>query len=93
MLVCGDGRSAFNKAGCSLGKVPIWAFHGDMDKSVDVKGSTETIASLKACTDPAAVDAKVTVYPGVPHDSWTMTYNLSNPENDIYAWLMNHQKQ
>lgn len=93
VLVCGDGRAAFTKAGCSLGKVPIWAFHGDMDKSVDVKGSTETIASLKACTDPAAVDAKVTVYPGVPHDSWTMTYNLSNPENDIYAWLMSHQKQ
>jgi predicted esterase len=93
VLVCGDGRAAFTKAGCSLGKVPIWAFHGDMDKSVDLEGSTETIASLKACTEPAAVDAKLTVYPGVPHDSWTMTYNLSNPQNDIYAWLMSHQKQ
>ena len=93
VLVCGDGRAAFNKAKCNLGKVPIWAFHGDADDSVDPKGSTETIASLKACTDPAAVDAKLTVYPGVGHDSWSMTYNLSNKENDIYAWLMTHQKQ
>ena len=93
VLVCGDGRPAFSKAGCNLGKVPIWAFHGDADKSVLPVGSTETVANLKACTDPAAVDTKLTVYPGVPHDSWTMTYNLSNPENDIYAWLMTHQKQ
>jgi predicted esterase len=92
VLICGDGRPAFTKAGCNLGKVPIWAFHGEADESVDPPGSTETIASLKACTDPAAVDAKLTTYPGVGHDSWTMTYGLSNPANDIYAWLMTHQK-
>jgi hypothetical protein len=32
------------------------------------------------------------VYPGVAHDSWTETYDLSHPENDIYAWLMSHTK-
>ncbi len=93
VLICGNGRPAFQKAGCKLGNVPIWAFHGDQDGSVPVAGSTEAIASLRACTDPAPVDAKLTVYPGVPHDSWTMTYNLSDPKNDIYAWLMSHSKQ
>jgi len=43
-------------------------------------------------TNPPAADAKLTVYPGVGHDAWTRTYNLSNPENDIYAWLMSHAK-
>ena len=26
-------------------------------------------------------------------DSWTMTYDLRNPDNDIYTWLMSHKKQ
>ncbi len=92
VLICGNGRPAFMKAGCNLGKVPIWAFHGEADAQVAPAGSTETVASLKACTDPAAVDVKLTTYPGVGHDSWTMTYNLSNPANDIYAWMMTHEK-
>lgn len=92
VLICGNGRPAFAKAGCDLGKVPIWAFHGEADPTVDPKGSTEAIASLQACTNPPAVDAKLTTYPGVGHDSWTMTYDLSNPANDIYAWLMSHTK-
>lgn len=92
VLICGNGRPAFAKAGCNLGKVPIWAFHGEADPTVDPKGSTEAVASLKACTAPAAVDVKLTTYPGVGHDSWTMTYKVSNPENDIYAWLASHHK-
>jgi predicted esterase len=92
VLICGNGKPAFAKAGCSLGKVPIWAFHGEADPTVDPKGSTDAIASLKACTSPAAVDARLTTYPGVGHDSWSMTYDLRNPANDIYAWLMSHKK-
>jgi predicted esterase len=92
VLICGNGRPAFQKAGCELGKVPLWAFHGETDGQVVPEGSTETVASLKACTDPAPVDVKLTIYPNVGHDSWTMTYDLSNPQNDIYAWLMSHTK-
>ncbi len=92
VLICGDGRPAFTKAGCNLGKVPIWAFHGDLDASVSIEGSTGPVASLKACTNPTAVDVKLTTYPGVGHDSWTMTYDQSNQANDIYAWLMSHEK-
>lgn len=92
VLICGDGRPAFTKAGCNLGKVPIWAFHGEADPTVDPQGSIATVASLKACTDPPPVDVKLTTYPGVGHDSWTMTYALSNPENDIYTWLASHHK-
>jgi predicted peptidase len=92
VLICGDGRPAFKKAGCNLGKVPIWAFHGEADPTVDPKGSIDAVASLQACTSPAPVDVKLTTYPGVGHDSWTMTYDLSNPQNDIYAWLASHHK-
>jgi len=93
VLICGDARGAFTKAQCDLGKVPIWAFHGDQDMSVTIDKAQVPIESLEECTSPAPVDLKFTVYPGVPHDSWTMTYDLSNPQNDIYAWLLTHSKQ
>jgi predicted peptidase len=92
VLICGDARGAFAKAQCDLGKVPIWAFHGDEDMSVTIDKAQVPIESLQGCANPAPVDLKFTVYPGVPHDSWTMTYDLSNPQNDIYAWLLTHEK-
>src|SRR5262249_40012367 len=91
VLIAGDARGAYAKAKCMLGSVPIWAFHGDMDPTVLPAYEAEPIASLKMC-DPAPVDLKYTTYPGVGHDSWTMTYALSNPDNDIYAWMLGHVK-
>lgn len=89
VVIAGDGRNAWNKAGCSLGKVPIWAFHGDMDEKVKPVGSTEPMANIQACTSPAPVDAKLTIYPGVGHDSWTRTYDLS-AGHDIYTWMLGY---
>jgi dienelactone hydrolase len=93
VLICGDARSAWQKQMCNLGKVPIWAFHGDKDPTVLPEYQQVPIASLEQCTSPAPVDVKLTIYPGVQHDSWTMTYDLSNPQNDIYAWMLSHTKQ
>ena len=39
-----------------------------------------------ACPQPRR-DAELTVYPGVDHDSWTRTYDLS-ADHDIYDWLL-----
>jgi predicted peptidase len=89
--ISGDGRPAFQKAGCQLGTVPIWAFCGSADPIVPPAGSIDTLASIQACTSPAPVDAKLTVYPGVGHDAWSQTYDLSSG-NDIYAWMLSHQK-
>ncbi len=89
VLISGNGNGAFANAGCALGKVPIWAFHGDQDTTVAPSGSIDPINALNACTSPAAVDAKLTIYSGVGHDAWTQTYNLSSG-NDIYAWMLSH---
>lgn len=90
VLVCGDGRNAIAKVGCALGRVPIWALHGELDPTVPAAGSIEPLTQLSAC-NPPAVDAKLTIYPGVAHDSWTQTYDLS-AGNDVYAWLLSHSK-
>ncbi|MEZ4372183.1 MAG: hypothetical protein R3B07_15230 [Polyangiaceae bacterium] len=89
VVIAGDGRNAWNKSGCALGKVPIWAFHGDMDPTVLPVGSIEPMTNLQACTSPAPVDAKLTIYPGVKHDSWTRTYDLS-AGHDIYSWMLGY---
>jgi predicted esterase len=86
-VVAGDGRAAFRAAGCALGEVAVWAFHGDQDDSVPLAGATETVASLQACPSPPRKEVKLNVYPGVGHDSWTRTYDLS-AGHDPYTWLL-----
>ena len=41
---------------------------------------------LIACPAGDRRDARLTLYPGVGHDSWTRTYDLS-AGHDLYAWL------
>ena len=53
--IAGDGRPAWATAGCGLGSVPLWAFHGELDDVVDPQGSIEPMTKLAAC-------------PGVPAD-------------------------
>jgi poly(3-hydroxybutyrate) depolymerase len=89
--ICGDGTAAWNERGCLLGLMPIWAFHGDADGTIPVSGSIIPLTGIQGCQSPAAVDARLTIYPGVGHDSWTQTYNLSSG-NDIYAWLLTHRR-
>ena len=89
--ICGNGIDAWNQRGCLLGNMPMWAFHGDADGTIPVQGSIVPLTGVAACTSPVAADARLTIYPGVGHDSWTATYNLS-AGHDIYAWLLTHRR-
>ncbi len=90
VLIAGDGNNAVAEAHCALARVPIWAFHGDADRTVSVFGSVRPIRRLKEeCTDPPPADLRLTVYPGVDHDSGSATYDLS-AGHDVYAWMLEH---
>ena len=78
--ICGGGERQLARV---LRDVPIWAFHGDSDEVVPVERSQEMIDAIKK----AGGSPRLTVYPGVKHDSWTATYE--NPE--IYEWLLSHR--
>jgi predicted peptidase len=91
VLIAGDGNSAVGRADCALARVPIWAIHGASDGTVSVYGSIRPIRLLRQCADPAPVDLRLTVYPGVGHDSWAATYDLS-AGHDIYAWMLRHRR-
>ena len=88
--ICGGGDSVLfrlhdAKKAAALKSLPIWAFHGDNDAAVPVQKSEEMISALKKF---GVAEARLTVYPGVGHDSWTESYN--NPE--LYEWFLKHQR-
>lgn len=89
--IAGEGRPAWATAGCDLGATAIWAFHGDADEVVHPAGSIEPLTNLASCPSPPRSDARLTVYPGVDHDSWSMTYDLT-AGHDIYDWMLGFAK-
>lgn len=66
-------------------KLPVWAFHGDQDTAVPLEESKRLIEALQKLGNE---EARLTVYPGVGHDSWTATYDNS----EVYEWLLSHRK-
>ena len=64
-----------------LKAMPVWAFHGDADNVVPL---SESQAMANGFLRLGNQDARLTVYPGVGHDSWTRTYD--NPE--FMKWLL-----
>lgn len=58
----------------------FWIFHGDADKTVKVEMSIEAAEAINS----AGGNAKLTIYPGVGHDSWSQTYD----NKKVYEWLL-----
>lgn len=79
--ICGGGMPW---AGGALKELPIWAFHGDADGVVKPENSIDMVNAVNA----AGGAAKLTLYPGVGHDSWTETYD--NPA--VWQWLFDQKK-
>ena len=82
---------------------PIWTFHGDADATVSPAFSKAMVLAINESTPAPAVRAKLTMYPGVGHDSWSRTYNGAgkgsedpkyDPFNmDIFEWLLQYKKE
>jgi predicted peptidase len=90
ILIAGEGAGAFDEKGCELAQSAIWAFHGDADTTVYPTEDQAVMPQLMACPQPRR-DQKLTIYPGIGHDSWTQTYDLTSG-NDIYAWMLANPK-
>lgn len=79
--VCGGGDPASAK---QLLQMPVWAFHGAKD---DIVPLSETLAMTNAIEETGG-KVKLTIYPDLFHDSWTVTYQ--NPL--VYNWLLEHKR-
>jgi predicted peptidase len=85
--VCGGTSTdepAFSKDLRAIVDVPIWIFHGAEDETVVVQRSDEIYEPLKQLGG----NVRYTRYEGVPHDSWTQTYD--NPA--LYDWLLSQRR-
>lgn len=80
--VCGGGDIQFAGA---LKNTPVWAFHGEADPVVPVKRTIEMIEAVNA----KGGSARMTIYPGIGHDSWVNAYN--DPE--LYKWFLEQIKK
>ncbi len=84
-VVPGDSASVMPSLVQKLGKVPIWISHGEVDRVVNVNGSREPAAALKA----AGADVRYTELLGLDHNSWDATY----ASEEFVRWLFAQQRR
>jgi len=97
--ICGSGNPSKVEK-CS--QIPIWAFHGEEDTTVRPSGSIDFVTAFNNQDPAPRYAAKLTLYPGVTHNSWSRTYDGSgmgqeSPDYDafhisIYSWMFQYKK-
>ncbi len=75
--VCGGGDPADAP---ELAGLPTWAFHGEADPVVPPRHSESMVEAVRA----AGGDPKLTLYPGIGHNSWDRAYQ----EERVAEWLL-----
>ena len=78
-VVPGDSAAVMTNLVQRLGKTPIWIFHGEVDQVVNVNGSREPAAALKA----AGADVRYSELLGLDHNSWDAAYG----SDEFTRWL------
>lgn len=95
--IAGGGNK---NTGSQFTTIPVWAFHGENDNTVSKNGSINMVNAINAANP--LVKAKLTLYPGVGHDSDTRTFDgtgmgTENSSYDafdmsIYEWMFKYRK-
>ncbi len=80
--ICGGGHPDGAKRYAK--RLNLWVFHGEEDSVVPVEKSQEMVAALQK----AGGNVKLTIYPGVNHNSWDNAF----AEPTLLAWLFSHRK-
>lgn len=82
--LCGGGLS-WRAPALAEAKMPVWAFHGDVDLTVPVNNSVEMVERMNA----AGGNARLTIYPGVAHNCWDKAYG----ETELLTWLLTQKRE
>lgn len=105
--ICGAADSRVSHGGICNGivgsRLPVWAFHGDQDPTVSASLSRAWVDKINGqssdhgyvCAQVGDPAAKLTLYAGVQHDSWTRTYDPAcevEPGRNLYQWLLSHRR-
>lgn len=68
-----------------LRDVPIWAFHGESDPIIPVEESKRMVDMV----NKLGGHARLTIYPGVGHNSWDRAYD--DPE--LWKWMLAQKRK
>jgi predicted peptidase len=79
--VCGGGDTAEASV---IKNIPIWAFHGNLDKVVMTSRSRDMIAAIRK----AGGNPKYTEYQATGHNAWDKAYT----DMEMYQWLFSQTK-
>ncbi len=79
--ICGGGM--YWNSG-RLVHMGVWAFHGDIDRTVYPEESRKFINNIKAW---GGNDVKLTIYENTGHDAWTPTFKCA----EMWEWLFAHK--
>ncbi|MEM1203029.1 MAG: hypothetical protein AAGN66_07355 [Acidobacteriota bacterium] len=101
--ICGgldERRLTLDAAAENLTSVPTWAFHGGRDTVVPPGESIRIVQRVNALSPEVPV--RLTLFPHLPHDSWTAVYSsdLGTPtdpawdpfDTDIYSWMLQYRR-
>ena len=80
--ICGGGM--YWNAG-RLKNLGVWAFHGSDDPTVFCEESNKMVNAVVK----KGGDAKLTIYEGGMHNSWTETFRNIN----VFEWLLSHSRK
>jgi len=81
LTLCGGGDPSQASA---IRDLPVWAFHGDRDEAVPVRGSRKMIAALR----DAGGSPRYTEVAGHGHDVWTVAYR----DPAVVRWLLSQRR-
>ncbi|HJQ67036.1 MAG TPA: PHB depolymerase family esterase, partial [Gemmatimonadales bacterium] len=76
-----DSGAPLAALGRQLKRVPVWIFHGEMDRVVPVVSSREPAAALQA----AGGNVRYTELPGLDHNSWDAAYGSRQFSDWLFA--------
>jgi predicted peptidase len=72
--------------------VHVWAFHCDDDNLVPSSNSKNYVQWVNQYNPGLA---KITLYPGKTHDSWSRGYNPARREDNmnVYQWMLQYKRE
>jgi dienelactone hydrolase len=82
--ICSGGNDLSHACAIAAENVPVWAFHGDADYTVNYTVTTKMVSAINACAIKPNPLAKVTIYPGMSHVIWDKVYK----ESGIFNWML-----
>lgn len=80
--VCGGGMCWNTRR---LVNMPIWAFHGALDRTVSPEESKNMVWAVNS----RGGNARLTIYPEASHNCWQYTYT----DRAVYEWMMAQRNQ